>query len=133
MHATLFIDMLAVGLVVPLLPYRGDELRLSPISFGLLSSLYGVAQLLGGVIVGVVADRILGRKAALLASLLISACGYLMLMSANSAQMFALSRVIVGFFRHSQALAQAMVSQNSSSPSMALARLGYTLYTGDRF
>lgn len=126
MHATVFIDLLAVGLVVPLLPFRGDELHLTPISFGLLSSLYGVSQLVGGIVVGVVADRILGRKNALIASLLISALGYLLLMSSNSMAVFALSRIIVGFVRHTQSLSQAMVSQESVSPS-ALARLGYVL------
>lgn len=125
MHATLFIDVLAVGLVVPLLPYKADELRLSSLSFGLLSSLYGVAQLIGGIVVGVLADRFLGRKFALMASLIITACGYLMLMGSSTVQLFALSRIVVGFVRHSQALAQAMVSQNSTATSMALARLGY--------
>lgn len=124
-HATLFIDVLAVGLVVPLLPFKADELHLSSLSFGLLTSLYGVAQLIGGIIVGVLADRFLGRKLALMISLLVSACGYLLLMSTSTVQMFALSRIVVGSVRHSQALAQAMVSQNASAPSMALARLGY--------
>lgn len=122
-YATVFIDLLAVGLVVPLLPYRGDELHLSAVSFGLLSSLYGVAQLIGGIVVGVAADRFLGHKSALLLSLLVSAVGYFLLMSANSIAIFALSRVLVGFVRHTQSLSQAMVAQTSVTPT-AFARLG---------
>lgn len=127
-HATLFIDSLAVGLIVPLLPFRGDEMRLSAVTFGLVTSLYGISQIIGGVIIGILADRVFGRKLALISSLLISSFGYLLLMSSNSVQSFALSRTLVGFFRHSTSLSQAMVSQTSVSPS-ALARLGYRSYS----
>lgn len=42
-----FIDMLAVGLVIPLLPYYASHLGADAETYGYLGSVYGVAQLVG--------------------------------------------------------------------------------------
>jgi hypothetical protein len=42
-----FVDMLAVGLVVPLLPYYAQNLGADAATYGYLGSLYGISQLIG--------------------------------------------------------------------------------------
>ena len=44
------LDMFAVGLVVPLLPYYTTRLGADAVTFGYLGSLYGILQLIGNPI-----------------------------------------------------------------------------------
>jgi MFS family permease len=49
---SVFFDILAVGLVVPLLPFVAERMGARGTEIGLLSSIYGLAQLVGGPVVG---------------------------------------------------------------------------------
>lgn len=42
-----FVDMLAVGLVIPLLPYYASNLGADAVTYGYLGSIYGISQLIG--------------------------------------------------------------------------------------
>eukprot|EP00965_Chrysotila_dentata_P256274 6212495-Pleurochrysis_carterae.AAC.2 len=63
-----FVDLLAVSLVVPLLPRRYKQLGVSPALAGLIGSVYSAAQIVGGLAFGMLADRVLGRRTVLLVS-----------------------------------------------------------------
>jgi len=41
-----FLDLFGVGLVIPLLPVLVEDIGMPPAFFGMLGSLYGIAQLL---------------------------------------------------------------------------------------
>ena len=71
-------DMLAIGLIVPLISPFSRELGASPRMLGLLSSIYGATQLLSSPILGSASDKI-SRRTVLLLSLLGGACGYALL------------------------------------------------------
>lgn len=82
-----FLDLVAVGCIVPLLPYYLSEVSQSSFHYGLLTTTYGAgnsastdnaAQLIGGPIMGRLSDTY-GRRTALLVSFAGSAVGYLML------------------------------------------------------
>ena len=66
--AAVFIDLFAVSLVVPLLPMRMKELGVQPGVIGMVGSVYSMAQIVGGLLMGVLADRGLGRRNVLLIS-----------------------------------------------------------------
>eukprot|EP00897_Mesotaenium_endlicherianum_P004352 jgi/Mesen1/3945/ME000209S02956 len=72
------LDMLAVGLVMPLVTPLIKNLGASAVQMGLISSSYGALQLISGPIVGLVSDRC-GRKVVLLLSFVGCAAGYLLL------------------------------------------------------
>ena len=56
--AVVALDMLAVGLIVPLLtPFMRETLGASPSTMGMMGSLYGIVQLISGPFVGIVSDR----------------------------------------------------------------------------
>lgn len=57
-----FIDLFAVSLIVPLLPMRYKELGVSQVMIGMIGSLYSAAQILGGLIIGALSDRIDDRR-----------------------------------------------------------------------
>ena len=50
--AVVFLDLIAVSLVVPLLPARFKELGVSTKTYGLISSTYSLAQIAGGLVLG---------------------------------------------------------------------------------
>ena len=57
-----FIDLFAVSLIVPLLPLRYKELGVSQVMIGMIGSLYSAAQILGGLVIGALSDRIDDRR-----------------------------------------------------------------------
>eukprot|EP00051_Salpingoeca_urceolata_P013083 m.163542 g.163542 ORF g.163542 m.163542 type:complete len:121 (+) comp17692_c0_seq2:1371-1733(+) len=73
--AAVCIDLCGVALVIPLLTHYARALDLSPKWFGVLQSLYGVAQLFGSPLMGAISDRY-GRKQVLLISCVGTATSY---------------------------------------------------------
>ena len=66
--AAVFMDLFAVSLVVPLLPMRMKELGVQPAMIGMVGSVYSLAQIVGGLLMGILSDRGLGRRNVLLIS-----------------------------------------------------------------
>ena len=66
--AAVFLDLFAVSLVVPLLPMKMKELGVQPAVIGMVGSVYSLAQIVGGLLMGVLSDRGLGRRNVLLIS-----------------------------------------------------------------
>lgn len=56
-----FLDMLSVGLVIPLLPFIAEKLNIGPELYGLLGTCYQAAQLIGSLFMGALSDSI-GKK-----------------------------------------------------------------------
>ena len=71
--AVVALDMLAVGLIVPLLtPFMRETLGASPSTMGMMSSLYGIVQLISGPFIGILSDR-LDRKQVLITCIVVCA------------------------------------------------------------
>lgn len=121
-----FLDMLAVGIFVPLLPYYWKELGIRSEMLGLVTSIYQLSQIASGVILGWVGDHILGRKAVLLLSFSGSAVSYLLAGIAyyyskeqDDSQHFGIvllimSRVIVGLVKQTMTISRAVITSLSS-------------------
>lgn len=97
---TLFLDVLGIGLIIPILPKLIEELSGGNVSaashtVGWLTSLYGLMQFLCLPILGNLSDRF-GRRAVILSSLLGSGLDYLLLALAPTLPWFFLGRVIAG-------------------------------------
>ena len=107
--AAVAFDMLAVGLIVPLITPFTRELGASPSTIGLLSSVYGATQLVSSPVLGRLSDK-LSRRTILLWSLVGGACGYLVLGFANAIWMVVLSRFVVGIFRQTLTVSKAWVA-----------------------
>ena len=73
--ATIFLDLLGVGLLVPVLPFIIAKFRPDALTVGLLSSSYAIAQFLAAPVLGALSDRF-GRRPVLLLSMLGTAAGY---------------------------------------------------------
>ncbi len=83
----ILLDVMAVGLVVPLLPFRARTVGLSAVEWGAVSMFYGALQVVSGPMVALLSQR-LGRKTSLVISMLGTSVSYLMLFYTQTPIMF---------------------------------------------
>ena len=84
-HLFVFLDILGVGLILPVLPAVSKELGIEPWLVGLMSTFYGAGQVIGSPFMGALSDR-KGRKVVLLTSFTVCAIAYGLIGSATSVQ-----------------------------------------------
>jgi MFS family permease len=118
-----FVDLLAVGLVVPLLPYYAEKVGADAAAYGLIGTVYGLLQIVGGPLSGVLSDRV-GRKVILLASFGATAISYAGMARATSLSMLLLSRVPVGLLKQTISTAHAYTA-DLTSPVDRTAYIGF--------
>ncbi|XP_037662619.1 major facilitator superfamily domain-containing protein 9 isoform X2 [Choloepus didactylus] len=104
-----FLDLFGVSMVVPLLSLHVKSLGASPTVAGIIGSSYGILQLFSSTLVGCWSD-VVGRQSSLLACMLLSALGYLILGASTNMFLFALARVPVGIFKHTLSISRALLS-----------------------
>lgn len=97
---TLFLDILGIGLIVPILPrlieqLQGGSVAAASHTFGWLAALYSLMQFVFAPLLGALSDRF-GRRPVILASLLGSGLDYLLLAYAPSLPWFYLGRIVAG-------------------------------------
>lgn len=107
--AVVLVNMLAMGIVIPLLPYLADLTGASEFEVGLLVATYPLAQLVGAPVLGRLSDRF-GRKPVLVLSILGTAIGFGVLALARSLPVLFLARVIDGLTGGNINVAQAYIA-----------------------
>jgi DHA1 family tetracycline resistance protein-like MFS transporter len=117
-----FIDLLGFSLILPLLPYYAESFQANAIATGMLVASYAVAQLIGAPILGRLSDRF-GRRPVLLASVLGTFAGFLLLGFANALWMLFASRIIDGLTGGNLSIAQAYIT-DVTSPAQRAKGLG---------
>ncbi len=115
-----FIDMFAVALVVPLLfQYYKLAGVTSATRRELLSSVFSVSQIVGGLLLGALTDaRILQRKTLLFVSFGGSALSYLMITYGGFTALI-LSRILVGMVKQTMTVTTSMLSQYTTEDDRA--------------
>lgn len=115
-----FVDMFAVALVVPLLfQYYKLAGVTSATQRELLSSVFSVSQIGGGLLLGGLTDaRILTRKTLLFMSFGGSAISYLMITYGGFTALI-LSRVLVGMVKQTMTVSTSMLSQCTTEDNRA--------------
>ena len=96
LFGVVFVDLLGLGILLPLVPFYGVRLGLSAETLTLVISLHALFQFLGAPLLGRLSDRY-GRRPILLFSMAGHAVAYLVLAFADSIWLLALSRVLSGF------------------------------------
>jgi DHA1 family tetracycline resistance protein-like MFS transporter len=99
---TLFIDVLGMGLVIPILPKLvqslvGGEIGEASFTYGLLVSIYSVMQFICAPILGALSDRF-GRRPIILLALCGLAFDYVLLSVAPTIWWLVLGRIVAGVF-----------------------------------
>ena len=125
--ATLAIDAMGIGLILPVLPdllqeTSGGGLATAALWGGVLSTSYAVMQFLCGPVLGGLSDRF-GRRPVLLVSLAVIAADYLVMATAGSVWLLLAARVVGGAAGATQATANAFIA-DISRPEEKAARFG---------
>src|SRR5438445_4402734 len=99
---TMFIDVLGMGLVIPILPklvqsMLGGAIAEASFVFGLLVSIYAVMQFLCAPVLGALSDRF-GRRPVILLALVGLGFDYVLLSVAPSIWWLVLGRIVAGAF-----------------------------------
>jgi DHA1 family tetracycline resistance protein-like MFS transporter len=105
----ILVDILAMTIIMPLLPFYAEHLGASPTMVGLLVSTFAVCQLIGGPLLGRWSDRA-GRKPLLIVSQVGTLVGFVILAYADNLWLIFLSRIIDGFTAGNITLAQAYIT-----------------------
>ncbi|KAM7457378.1 hypothetical protein BLSTO_01866 [Blastocystis sp. subtype 1] len=104
-----FIDAFGVALVITLIPFFTKELGVDAFGFGMITSLYGLCQIVGGCIIGYISKFNVSRKTILLVSAFGSAISYALLLIRNNLYTLVASRMIVGFIKQTTTSCKALV------------------------
>lgn len=109
---TVFIDMLGLGILIPVIPFVVREFSSSAFTVGLLSMSFAALQFIATPILGRLSDQH-GRRPLLLFSLFGSGVGYVMFGLAHSLTMLFTARVIDGITGGNLSIAQAYMADVS--------------------
>jgi DHA1 family tetracycline resistance protein-like MFS transporter len=123
--ATLFLDILGIGLIVPILPrlieqLEGGSVAAASQTFGWLAALYSLMQFLFAPLLGALSDRY-GRRPVILASLLGSGLDYLLLAYAPTLPWFFVGRIVAGITGANITAASAYIADVSPPEKRAQA------------
>jgi DHA1 family tetracycline resistance protein-like MFS transporter len=124
---TLFLDVLGIGLIIPILPklvenFHGGDTAAASHSVGLLSSLYALMQFVCAPVLGNLSDRF-GRRPVILGSLFGGGLDYILLAFAPSLGWFYVGRVIAGMSGANFTAATAYIA-DISTPEKRAANFG---------
>ncbi len=113
-----FVDVLGFSLILPLLPYYAADFNASSVVVGLLLSSNALTQMIGSPILGRLSDRH-GRKPLLMTSIAGTVFSFLILGWANSLVMLFVSRILDGFLGGNVSLAQAYITDSTTTKDRA--------------
>jgi multidrug resistance protein len=115
---TVFLDLLGVGILVPVLPFIVAQFRTDALTVGLLSLTFAAAQFLASPVLGAWSDRV-GRRRVLLLSVLGTGVGYFIFGAAQTLWLLFLARLIDGFTGGNVSTAQAYIADVSAPEDRA--------------
>lgn len=109
LFATVFVDLLGFGIVIPFLPIYVERLGVGAFAIGLILSSYSLMQFLVAPILGRISDHV-GRRPVIMLGLLGSSLSYFVYGFAYSLPMLLISRAIHGACAATVSTAQAYVA-----------------------
>jgi len=92
---TVLIDVLGMGIIIPVLPFYVETFGASALTLTLLFSVYALFSFVSGPFLGALSDRI-GRRPVLIASIVSTAIGWFVFASAHAIWVLFLGRIIDG-------------------------------------
>lgn len=121
--ATVLVDMIGFGIVLPLLPFYAESMGATPFEVTLIIASFSAMQLVAAPLWGRVSDR-QGRKPILVIGLLISTAAYVVFGLAETLLVLLASRVVAGAAGGTVAVAHAYVADSTAASERARG-LGY--------
>ena len=113
LYATVLIDLIGFGIVIPILPFLSPQLGADKVDIALIIAVYAAAAGLVGPMWGRLSDRI-GRKPVIMICLAGAAVSYVMLGLATGLWMIYLARGFAGLMAGNFGVASAMIADITS-------------------
>ncbi len=120
--ATIFLDVLGLGVLIPVLPYYARQFNTDAATVGWLSVAFSAAQFFSSPFLGALSDRI-GRRPVILGNILGSAFAYFLFGWANTLWLLMGARVLEGITGGSISSAQAYIA-DVTPPAERMKRFG---------
>jgi DHA1 family tetracycline resistance protein-like MFS transporter len=117
-YATVFIDLLGFGILIPVMPFLAREFGATGLTLGIVMTAYSAAQFIGSPIIGRLSDRF-GRRPVILLSLAASSLSFVLMGLAHSLSFLILARALCGLSGGSISAAQAYVADVTSPTERA--------------
>jgi MFS family permease len=118
LFATVFVDLLGFGIVIPFLPMYAARLGVGAFKIGLVLSIYSLMQFLAAPILGRLSDHV-GRRPVIMLGLLGSSVSYVIYGFADSFSWLLISRGVHGACAATISTAQAYVADTTSDAERA--------------
>ncbi|MBL4889727.1 MAG: MFS transporter, partial [Candidatus Lindowbacteria bacterium] len=112
------VDLMGLGIIIPLLPLYAQRFESSPLVISMLFSVYAFAQLIFSPILGSMSDKF-GRRPIMLVSTFGAAIAYTVFGLADSLQLLFVSRIIAGVMGGNISTAQAYVADVTTEENRA--------------
>lgn len=106
---TVFIDIIGIGIVIPILPFYVERFSSSPLVLTSLFSVFALCSFLSAPVIGAWSDR-LGRRPMLLISIISTALGWAIFALAHNIWFLFLGRIIDGLAAGNFPIAQAYLT-----------------------
>lgn len=120
---TVFIDVIGVGIVIPILPFYVESYSNSPLLITSLVAIFSLCSFISAPIIGAWSDRV-GRKPMLIMSIFSTALGWFVFALANSIPLLFLGRIIDGLAAGNFPIAQSYLSDIAKTDKERTANLG---------
>lgn len=120
---TVFIDVIGLGIVIPVLPYYVESFGASSFVVTLLFAVFAVFSFVSSPFLGALSDRI-GRRPILIMSIASSAIGWFVFASANSLWVLFLGRIIDGAAAGNFPIAQSYLVDIAKNDKERTSNLG---------
>jgi len=121
---TVFIDVLGIGIIVPILPFYIESYGVSPFLITVLYATFAFCSLFSAPLLGALSDRV-GRRPTLIVSIFSTAVGWLIFAWAPSVIFLFIGRIIDGIAAGNFSIAQNYLIDISKSEKEKTHNLGF--------
>lgn len=121
---TVLIDVIGLGIIIPVLPFFVSSFGVSPLTITSLIAVYAFCSFFSSPVLGAISDRY-GRKPVLFLSLLSTSIGWFVFASAHNVFQLFLGRVIDGLAAGNISTAQSYLVDIAKDDKERTTNLGY--------
>jgi DHA1 family tetracycline resistance protein-like MFS transporter len=120
---TVFIDVIGVGIVIPILPFYVTRFSSSPMLITSLFAVYALCSFFSSPVIGALSDRV-GRRPMLIASIFSTAVGWFVFAGAPNILFLFVGRIIDGIMAGNFPIAQSYLSDIAKDDKERTTNLG---------
>lgn len=120
---TVFIDIIGVGIVIPILPFYVERFSSSPLLITSLFAVYALCSFFSSPVIGALSDRF-GRRPLLIASIFSTAVGWFVFAGAPNIFFLFLGRILDGIMAGNFPIAQSYLSDIAKDDKERTTNLG---------